>query len=63
MNDNRTTAKVTIKLDEKWANNLREEELKEFIKLRVDNSLGFRGQVENVRVSNPGQHRLREHKY
>ena len=44
---------MTIKLDEKWANNLNEEELKEFIKLRVDNSLGFRGQVENVRVSNP----------
>ena len=50
MNDNRTTAKVTIKLDEKWANNLNEEELKEFIKLRVDNSLGFRGQVKNVRI-------------
>jgi len=35
------------------------EELKELIKLRVDNSFGFRGQVENVMVSNPSQHRLR----
>jgi len=50
MNDNQPTAKVTIKLDGKWAHHLNEQELTEFIKLRVDNSLGFRGQVKNVRI-------------
>jgi len=59
MNNNRTTAKVTIKPDEKWANNLNIEELQEFIKMRVDYILGFRGQVKNVRVPNTSQHRSR----
>jgi len=57
MKDNQTTAKVTMKLDEKWAKNLNDEELKEYIKLRLDNSLGFRGHVEKVRIRpNPNQH-------
>ena len=39
---------ITLALDEKWANNLTPEELREYIKARLDYSLGFRGQVVRV---------------
>lgn len=59
MNKNHIILKVSLELDEKWASNFSREELLEYLKEKLNYSLGFRGQVENVRVSNPGQHRLR----
>jgi len=39
---------VTLALNEKWTDNLTPEELREYIKARLDYSLGFRGQVVRV---------------
>ena len=40
--------KVTLKLDEKWADGLTTEELIEYIKAKINGSLGVRGQVKNL---------------
>ena len=42
--------KVALELDEKWAAQLTKEELLEYIKERLNSSLGFRGQVKRYRV-------------
>lgn len=39
---------VTLELDEKWASNLTREELIEYLKARLDYSLGFRGHVKKL---------------
>jgi hypothetical protein len=40
--------KATLKLDEKWADGLTTEELIEYIKDRINSSLGDRGQVKKL---------------
>ncbi len=40
--------KVTLDLDGKWASNQTTEELVEYIKARMNSSLGFRGQIKKV---------------
>jgi len=40
--------KVTLDLDEKWAKNYGNEELLEYLKARLNYSLGFRGQVKKM---------------
>jgi hypothetical protein len=40
--------KVTLDLDGKWASNQTTEELVEYIKTRMNSSLGFRGQIKKV---------------
>ena len=45
--------KLTIELDKKRVSNLTEEELREYLKRRLNYSLGFRGQVK--KLSNPRQ--------
>jgi hypothetical protein len=40
--------KVTLELDGKWASNQTTEELVEYIKTRMNSSLGFRGQIKKV---------------
>jgi hypothetical protein len=40
--------RVTLELDEKWARNQTTEELVEYIKTRMNSSLGFRGQIKKV---------------
>ena len=40
--------KATLKLDEKWAGGLTTEELIEYIKDRINSSLGVRGQVKKL---------------
>ena len=42
--------KVTLQLDEKWANNMTTEELIEYIKARMNSSLGFRGKIRKLSV-------------
>lgn len=40
--------KATLLLDERWASNHTTEELIEYIKDRIDSSLGFRGQIKRL---------------
>ena len=42
--------KATLQLDEKWASNHTTEELIEYIKERINSSLGFRGQIKKLSV-------------
>jgi len=53
MDGNHIIAKVTLNLDEKWANNLTPEELTDFLKVRLDHALGFRGHVKKVKAFLP----------
>jgi hypothetical protein len=50
MSNNEVTLRVTLRLDEKWASHLTREELAEYIKERLNSSLGFRGQVRRFRL-------------
>jgi hypothetical protein len=42
--------KAILKLDEKWADRQTTEELIEYIKTKINSSLGFRGQVKKLTV-------------
>jgi hypothetical protein len=42
--------KATLKLDEKWVDKQTTEQLMECIKAKINNSLGFRGQVKKLTV-------------
>ena len=44
--------KATLQLDEKWANNQTTEELVDYLKARLNNSLGFRGEIKKLKVVN-----------
>ena len=44
---------VTLELDEKWVKNFSREELLEYLKARLNYSLGFRGRVK--RLTSPRQ--------
>lgn len=41
---------VTLELDEKWASNHTTDGLIEYIKGRINSSLGFRGQIKKFTV-------------
>ena len=42
--------KVTLELNEKWARNQTTEELVDYIKTRLNSSLGFRGQIKKLKM-------------
>ncbi len=42
--------KATLKLDEQWVDKQTTEELIEYIKAKINSSLGFRGQVKKLTV-------------
>ena len=42
--------KVTVQLDEKWASHLTTEEIIEYLKARMNSSLGFRGKIKKLNV-------------
>ena len=50
MDKNVIAFRVTLKLDEKWASNHSEEDLVEHVKHRLNNVMGFRGQVTRLSV-------------
>ena len=50
MSNSEVTFRLTLTLDEKWASHLTREELAEYIKERLNSSLGFRGQVKRFRL-------------
>ncbi|UCG84559.1 MAG: hypothetical protein JSW38_07050, partial [Dehalococcoidia bacterium] len=47
---NQITFKVTLNLDANWASHASREQLVEYIRDRLNSSLGFRGQVEHFSV-------------
>jgi hypothetical protein len=47
---NQITFKVTLNLDAHWASHASREQLVEYIRDRLNSSLGFRGQVEHFNV-------------
>ena len=53
MDNKQIILKVTLELDEKWASNFTREELLEYLKERLNYSLGFRGHVK--RMTTPRQ--------
>jgi hypothetical protein len=44
------TFRVTLSLDETWANNQTEDEVVGYIRDRLNTSLGFRGEIKRLRV-------------
>ena len=50
MDNYEITFKATLELDGRWASNQTTEELVEYIKTRMNSSLGFRGVVKKFRV-------------
>lgn len=44
--------KVTLKLSEKWASTMSTDELINYIKDRLNESLGFRGKIKKLSVVN-----------
>jgi hypothetical protein len=42
--------KVTLELNEKWASNQTTEELVDYLKARLNSSLGFRGQIKKLNL-------------
>lgn len=50
MDNYEITFKATLELDGRWASNQTTEELVEYIKTRMNSSLGFRGAVKKFRV-------------
>ena len=44
------TFRVTLSLDETWANNQTEDEVTGYIRDRLNTSLGFRGEIKRFRV-------------
>jgi hypothetical protein len=42
--------KVTLELDEKWASYQTKEELIESLRSRLDTSLGFRGNIDKLKL-------------
>ncbi len=50
MEKNKITFRVTLELDGKWASNLTTEEIIDYIKTRMNSSLGFKGAVNKFHV-------------
>jgi hypothetical protein len=50
MSNKEVKLRITLSLDEKWASHLTTDELAEYIKERLNSSLGFRGQVKRFRL-------------
>ena len=50
MSSRQIILKLTLELEDKWARQMSAEELVEYIKERLNSSLGFRGQVKKFRV-------------
>ena len=50
MANSEMTFRVTLSLDETWANNQTEDEVVGYIRDRLNTSLGFRGEIKRFRV-------------
>jgi len=50
MSNGQITFKMTLNLDENWSSHLSKDELVEYLKTRLNSSLGFRGQIKRFSV-------------
>ena len=50
MSNGQITFKMTLNLDENWDSHLSKDELVEYLKTRLNSSLGFRGQIKRFSV-------------
>lgn len=50
MKKHEITFKVKVKLDDVWANNHTEEELAEYLRDRLETSLGYRATIKKFEV-------------
>ena len=50
MSNGQITFKMTLNLDDNWASHLSKDELVEYLKARLNSSLGFRGQIKRFGV-------------
>ena len=48
--ENQITFQVTLNLDRHWASHVSKEQLIEYMRDRLNSSVGFRGQVERFNV-------------
>ncbi len=51
MNTNQLKLRLELELDPEWASNQNEEEVVEFIRDKLSNSLGFRATVKGCKVA------------
>ena len=51
MDDNMITVKMTLRIDGRWSAQMSEEDLIEYLTAKLDNNLGFRGQVKKLRLA------------
>jgi hypothetical protein len=52
--ENQITFQVTLNLDRHWASHVSKEQLIEYMRDRLNSSVGFRGQVERFNVVDDG---------
>lgn len=50
MDNGKITFRMTLSLDKEWAENQDSDELIDFVKNRLDYTLGFRGRIKSIRV-------------
>jgi hypothetical protein len=53
MDDNTITLKMTLTIDGRWSAQMSEEDLIEYLIAKLNNNLGFRGQVKKLRLVSP----------
>ena len=45
------TLTVTLGVNEEWASSLSDEQLKDYIRSRLEYAIGFRGRINRIRLS------------
>jgi len=51
MNKDHLTITVTLEVNDQWASSLSDEQLKDYIRSRLEYAIGFRGRVDRMRLS------------
>ena len=50
MSNSEVSITMTLKLDEEWSQHQDEDELVDYLRARIDSSLGFRGRIKRLRL-------------
>ena len=51
MDKDHVTITVTLEVNDSWAGNLSDEQLKDYFRSRLEYAIGFRGRVNRIRLS------------
>jgi hypothetical protein len=51
MNKDHLTITVTLDVNDEWASNLDDKQLKDYFRSRLEYAIGFRGRVDRIRLS------------